>query len=284
MSSAVQLPASSTRPSFVIEGQKNPLSSEFREIWAYRELLYFLTWQAVKIRYKQTVVGVSWIALQPLLNVAILSIVFGAFVQVPVGDIAYPAFYLTTLVLWNYFASALGRGATSLVSNANLITKVYFPRMIIPFSAVIVPLVDFVVTFLLLLAVLALYGIVPTWRIIFVPVFLGVAMLVALTISLWFSALNVRYRDVNHLMPLIIQIWMYLTPVIYPIGLVPAKWRTLYSLNPMVSVIEGGRWAFLGTDAPPREAFMVSIVFIFALLMGGILYFNRTERTFADVI
>lgn len=273
------------QPGLVIESQENHLASELREIWAYRELLYFLSWQAVKIRYKQTAVGIGWIILQPLLNAAILSLVFSTIIRIPVGDIPYPAFILTSLIFWTYFSNAVVRGAASLVMNANLITKVYFPRLLIPLSAVLVPLLDFILAFGVLLVVLTAYGIAPTWKVVLVPLFLLLELVCALTITLWFSALNVRYRDIGHLLPFILQVWMYLTPIIYPISLVPSEWRRIYSLNPMVTVVEGAKWALLGTTNMPEPLWIIaSLALIVGLLVGGIVYFYRAQQFFADVI
>lgn len=269
----------------VIEGEKSSLREEFKALWDYRELLFFLVSRTVRVKYKQTAIGVLWIVLQPLINMLILTLVFGYFVRIPINqNIPYTAFYFTTLVFWRYFASAIGAGGTSLIANTPLITKVYFPRMIIPLSSVLTPLVDFLLSFLFLVLFLPLVGITPTWRIIVVPLLIGQAFLTALAVSLWLSALNVRYRDVNYIIPFMVQIWMYLTPVIYPITLVPEQWRLIYSLNPMVGVVEGARWALLGMDTFQPTAMAVSLSVVLVLMAGGILYFNRTERYFADVI
>ena len=260
------------------------LHLDLKAIWHYRELLYFLVWRDVKVRYKQTAIGVGWAIFQPLMTMLIFTVVFGNFAKVPSDSLPYPIFAYTALLPWNNFAQAIGRSGVSLVGNANLISKVYFPRLIIPLSAAVAPLVDFAMAFVILLAMMAWFGIAPTWGVLALPLFLLLALATALAVGLWLSALDVRYRDVGYTIPFVVQIWMYASPVAYPVSLVPERWRLLYSLNPMAGVIEGFRWALLGKGNPDFGVMTASAVVVMALLLGGIVYFRRMERTFADVV
>lgn len=253
-------------------------------MWEYRELLYFLTWRDIKVRYKQTALGAAWAVLQPLLTMVVFTFVFGKFAGVPSDGLPYPIFAFTALLPWQYFASAVGRSGVSLVSSSNLISKVYFPRLVVPLAAAIAPVVDFAIAFLILLAMMAWYGIVPVWTALFLPLFLLLAFAAALAASLWLSALNVRYRDINYLIPFLVQIWMFVSPVAYPSSLVPEQWRLLYGLNPMAGVIEGFRWALLGNGAAPDFMIIASSAVVILVLLGGLVYFSRTEETFADII
>lgn len=271
-------------PTCVIEPSKGLLHLDFQVIWQYRELLYFLVWRDVKVRYKQTVIGAGWAILQPLITMAIFTVVFGYFAGIPSDGMPYPVFVYAALLPWTYFAQALGRSGTSLVGNANLITKVYFPRLLIPVAAAVAPLVDFLFSFFILLGLIGWFGMTPTWGLLALPLFLLLAFLTALAVSLWLAPLNVRYRDVGHTIPFFIQFWMYASPVMYPVSLVPEQWRLLYSLNPMVGVIEGFRWALLGQELPDFAVIAVSIVMVLILLIGGIVYFNKMETTFADIV
>jgi lipopolysaccharide transport system permease protein len=268
----------------VIQPTRGLFCLDLNGIWHYRELLYFLIWRDIKVRYKQTVIGSGWAIFQPLMTMVIFTIVFGHFAKVPSDGLPYPIFAYTALLPWNYFAQAISRSGISLVGNANLISKVYFPRLIVPLSAAVAPLVDFVVAFVVLLGMMAWFGIVPTWHVLTLPLFLFIALLTALAVGLWLSALNVKYRDVGYTIPFLIQFWMYASPVAYPISLVPDKWRLLYSLNPMAGVIEGFRWALLKQASPDLGVMLMSAVMIMALLFGGIVYFGRTEETFADIV
>jgi lipopolysaccharide transport system permease protein len=270
-------------PTLVIEPSRGWMSLQLGRVWAYRELLGFLVWRDVKVRYKQTALGVAWIVLQPLLSTFIFSILFGRLLDVPTGGIPYPVFALAGLVPWQYFAGSLNRTSTSLVGSANLITKVYFPRLIIPLTGVFSGLVDFGIGMILLLVMMAVYRIKPTPAIVLLPVFLLLAMTTALGFGLWFSALNVRYRDVNYLVPFLVQIWFYLTPVAYSSMLIPEQYRWLLGLNPMTGVVEGFRWALLG-QAPPSGLFLFSVVIALVVLVTGLYFFRRTERTFADIV
>jgi lipopolysaccharide transport system permease protein len=257
---------------------------DLKAIWHYRELLYFLIWRDVKVRYKQTAIGVGWAIFQPLMTMIIFTVVFGNFAKIPSDGLPYPIFAFTALLPWNNFAQAISRSGVSLVGSANLISKVYFPRLIIPLSAAVAPLVDFAMAFVILLAMMAWFGIAPTWGVLALPLFLLLALSTALAVGLWLSALDVRYRDVGYTIPFVVQIWMYASPVAYPVSLVPERWRLLYSLNPMAGVIEGFRWALLGTGDPDFGVMTASAVVVIALLLGGIVYFRQMERTFADVV
>ena len=272
----------------VIQPTRRWAALRLGEMWAYRELLYFLAWRDVKVRYKQTVLGVLWIVLQPVVSMVVFSGLFGALLDVPSNGVPYPVFLYSALLPWNYFAGALTRSSTSVVGSANLISKIYFPRLVIPISGVLSNLVDFAVSFTVLLALMLFYRIPPTPAALLLPGFLLLAMIAALGFGLWLSALNVRFRDVGYLVPFLVQIWMYLTPVIYPVTLIPERWRWLLALNPMTGVVEGFRWALLGGSmegtAPPGGLFFLSIVIALAVFVSGLFFFRATERTFADVI
>ncbi|MBE0654345.1 MAG: ABC transporter permease [Bacteroidales bacterium] len=254
------------------------------ELWHYREFLYFLTWRDIKIRYKQTALGVAWAVLQPLITMVIFSVIFGQLAKLPSDGIPYPVFSYTALLPWGLFSGAMQRAGTSLVTNSNLITKVYFPRLVIPLSAVAAGLVDFVISFVVLLGLMIYYKITITWMILTIPLFAMLAVMTALAVSLWLSALNVQYRDVQHMIPFLIQAWMYASPVAYSAGLIPdGPWRIVYGLNPLAGVIQGFRWAMLGGN-PPQELLAISVVMVLLLLVSGLYYFRRMERTFADVV
>jgi lipopolysaccharide transport system permease protein len=254
-----------------------------RELWAFRELLYFLTWRDIKVRYKQTVLGAMWAVIQPFFTMVVFSLFFGRLAKVPSDGIPYPIFSYSALLPWTYFSTSLGASANSLVGNAALITKVYFPRLIVPIASVVSGVVDFFIAFIVLIGMMAYYGIRPTITIFFVPVFLMLAMITALGVGLWLSAMNVMYRDVRHMLPFITQFWLFATPVAYPSSLLSEPWRTLYGINPMVGVVEGFRWALLGTQ-PPGSLLWVSILVAFLLLATGPAFFRRMEHNFADVM
>lgn len=273
-----------TRPVTAVEASRGLLDIGLGEVWKYRELLYFFTWRDVKVRYKQTAIGVGWAVLQPLVTMVIFTVIFGRFAKIPSDNLPYPIFSYTALLPWTYFAAALAKSGTSLVTDANLITKVYFPRLMMPLAAAVAPLVDFLLSFLILLAMMAWYGLTPTRYILTLPLFIALAWLTALAVGLWLSPVNVRYRDIGYTLPFLTQIWMYASPVVYPVSMVPERFRLLYSLNPMVGVIEGFRWALLGKQSPDVSAIMVSTAVILVLVFGGIIFFRRMERTFADVI
>jgi lipopolysaccharide transport system permease protein len=276
-------PAPATPPTVVIEPRGGGLRLGLAEMWGYRELLYFLVWKEVKVRYKQTAIGVAWAVLQPLLTMAIFTVVFAYFARIPSDGLPYPVFAYAALLPWLYFAQSIQQGGTSLVRNANLIGKIYFPRLLLPLSAALTPLVDFAVAFVLLVLLMAWYGIAPTAAVVVLPLFLLLAFLTALAVSLWLAPLNVRYRDVGHTLPFLVQVWMYASPVAYPASLVPEPWRWVYGLNPMLGVIEGFRWALLGQGSPDWKVMGLSAAAVAALLLGGIAHFNRAERTLADI-
>ena len=272
-------------PTIIIQPSKSLFDLDLQSVWQYRELLYFIVWREVKVRYKQTAIGAAWAIFQPLMTMVIFTIVFGNFAKIPSDGLPYSIFTYTALLPWTYFSQAISRSSASLVGNANLLTKVYFPRLIIPLAGVTAPAVDFVLSFVILLGLMLWYGVAPTWGGVFaLPFFLLLALITALAISLWLAPLNVKYRDVGHTLPFLVQFWMYASPVAYPVSLVPQKWRLLYSLNPLVGVIEGFRWALLGKDSPDLTVMAVSTGVILVLLFGGIVYFKRMEKTFADVV
>lgn len=260
------------------------LSINFKEIWAYRELFGILAWRDVSVRYKQSVVGIGWAIIQPVMTMIIFTIIFGKFAKLPSDGIPYPVFSYCALLPWNYFARSLGDSSDSLVGSSQLITKVYFPRLILPISKVFAGLIDLAIAFVILLGMMVWYRIVPTAGILLLPVFILIAMLAALGVGLWFTALNVLYRDVKFVVPFLIQFWMYASPVAYSTSLVPDRWKWVYGLNPIVGVIEGFRWALLGKTAPVFSMFLLPILIVFVMLIGGLYFFRRMEKTFADII
>jgi lipopolysaccharide transport system permease protein len=270
-------------PTFFIDPPSGWTSIGFRELWAYRELLYFLTLRDIKVRYKQTALGAAWAVIQPLFMMLVFSLFFGRLAKVPSDGIPYPVFTFCALLPWQLFAHALTESSNSLVANERLITKVYFPRLIVPIAAVLGGLVDFAVAFVILLAMIIYYGIVPTWAVVTLPAFILLAVLTALAVGLWLSALNVKYRDVRYTINFLIQFWLFATPVAYPSSIVPERWRALYGLNPMAGVVEGFRWALLGKQ-PPGALLAVSVGVVVAILFGGLYYFRRMEQEFADVV
>jgi lipopolysaccharide transport system permease protein len=257
---------------------------QFGELWAYRELLYFLVWRDIKVRYKQTALGAAWAILQPVLTMVVFTLFFGNLAKVPSDGIPYPLFSFTGLVPWTLFAYSLTESSGSLVSNQNLITKVYFPRLIIPLASVLSGLVDFAISFGVLLLLMLYYGVVPTVYIWTVPLFVLLAIAAALSVGIWLSALNVEFRDVRYTIPFLTQLWMFVTPLAYASSLVPPRWRIVYGLNPMAGVVEGFRWALLGRTAAPSVLLAISVAVVIVLLVGGTYYFRRMERTFADVV
>jgi homopolymeric O-antigen transport system permease protein len=271
-------------PLLRIEASTGWVSLGLRELWQYRELLSFLVWRDLKVRYKQTALGVAWAIIQPLLSMVIFSLFFGRLAKMPSDNIPYPLFSYTGLVVWAYFSHALTQSSTSLVGSANLIKKIYFPRLAIPVSAVLSGVVDFGLAFLVLLGMMFYYGILPTWNSVWLPLFLLLGIVTALGVGVWLSAVNVQYRDVPHTLPFITQFWMFATPIVYPSSLLPEPWRTVYGINPMAGVVEGFRWALLGANTAPGPIILVSAAAAVALLVSGALYFRRMERSFADVI
>jgi len=282
------LKTQSETPVVILRPTRGWSALNLRELWVYRELIYFLTWRDLKVRYKQTALGVTWIVLQPVVEMVVFSLLFGGLLGVPSGEVPYPIFAFAALLPWNYFQGALTRSATTLVGSANLISKVYFPRLVIPISGVLSGLVDFLVASVVMVVLMIIYQIAPTPAVVLLPFFLLLAVLTALGFGMWLSALNVRFRDINHLVPFIVRVWMYVTPVIYGSSIIPERFRWLMGLNPMSGVVEGFRWALLGNQladaAPPGPLFAVSILITLAVLVSGAVFFRSTERTFADII
>jgi lipopolysaccharide transport system permease protein len=277
------VPGADDVPVTLIRPSRGWVALNLRDLWQYRELLYFLTWRDIKVRYKQTILGAAWAVLQPFFTMVVFSVFFGRLAGVPSDGIPYPIFAYCALVPWSFFAGALDRAGNSLVGSANLITKVYFPRLAIPLSAVLAGLLDFGIAFVVLLAMMLYYGIVPTAAVITLPLLLLLAVVTALAMGLWLSALNVQYRDVRYTIPFLTQFWLFATPIAYSSSLVPEQWRDLYGLNPMAGVVEGFRWALLGKE-PPGPLMAVSAMVVVVLLVGGLYYFRRMEKTFADVV
>ena len=270
-------------PTLVIRPPRKWVPVDLRELWSYRELLYFFVWRDVKIRYKQTGLGVAWAVIQPLFTMVIFSVIFGGLAKIPSDGVPYPLFSLAALLPWQLFSEGMTRSTTSMVANANIITKVYFPRLIMPISGIISPLVDFLVAISILVLMMAYYGFVPTMNVVFLPLFVLLALATSLGVGLWLSALNVQYRDFQYTVPFLIQIWLYASPVVYSTNLVPAQYQLLYGLNPMAGVIEGFRWALLGS-APPSGVIALSVGVVLVLLVSGAFYFKKMEQYFADIV
>jgi homopolymeric O-antigen transport system permease protein len=285
---SMAMPASTllhTRPpTVVIQPRKGLLDLDLQAVWQYRELLYFLVWRDVKVRYKQTALGAAWAILQPLMTMVVFTVVFGKLAKLDSDGLPYPVFAYAGLLPWFYFSQAISHSGVSLVHSANLISKLYFPRLIVPMAATLSPLVDFAVSFVVLLGLMGWFGILPTWGVLALPLFLLLALSTSLAVSLFLSALHVQYRDIQYTIPFLVQFWMYASPVAYSVNLIPQQWRLLYSLNPVVSVIEGFRWALLGKARPDLWAMAASAAVVLLLLGAGIIYFRRMERTFADVV
>lgn len=254
------------------------------EVWQYRELLYFLSWRDIKVRYKQTALGAAWAIIQPVLTMAVFSLFFGKLANMPSDGIPYPLFTYAALVPWMFFANGLIQSSNSLVQNANMLKKIYFPRLIIPISTIVSGAVDFMLAFVLLLFMMGIYGIAPTVNVVWLPFLLVLGISTALGVGLWLSALNVQFRDVRYVIPFLTQFWLFATPIAYPSSLLPEPWRTVYGLNPMVGVVEGFRWALLGTQTAPGLTVAISAVVSLTLLTSGFFYFKRMEKTFADTV
>jgi lipopolysaccharide transport system permease protein len=268
----------------IIRPPKGWAPVEFNELWEYRELLYFFVWRDIKVRYKQTMLGAAWAIIQPFLTMVVFSIFFGWLARIPSDGLPYPIFAYTALVPWTYFANALTQASNSLVEQERMITKVYFPRLLIPMASVLAGLVDFAIAFSILIGVMVWYGFVPTIAIWTIPLFILLTIATALSVSLWLAALNVQYRDVRYVVPFLIQFWLFITPIAYPSSLIPEQWRPLYGLNPMAGVVEGFRWALLGRAEAPNALLAVSALTVAVVLIGGVYYFRRMEETFADVV
>src|SRR6266436_9761794 len=271
-------------PTFFIDPPSGWTSIGFRELWDYRELLYFLTLRDIKVRYKQTALGAAWAVIQPFFMMVVFSLFFGRLAGVKSDGIPYPIFTFCALLPWQLFAHALTESSNSLVANERLITKVYFPRLAVPISAVLGGLIDFAIAFVILLLMMAYYRIVPTRAIFALPAFILLAIVTALGVGLWLSALNVKYRDVRYTITFLVQFWLFATPVAYPSSIVPERWRMVYGLNPMAGVVEGFRWALLGKSQGPGGLLVVSIAVVILIFLGGLYYFRRMEAEFADVV
>lgn len=255
-----------------------------RDLWDYRELAFFLTWRDISVRYKQTALGVLWAIIQPFMTMLVFSVFFGRLGKIPSDGVPYPIFAFCALLPWQLFANSITEAGNSLVSNQALVTKVYFPRLVIPISATLAGMLDFVIAFVILLGMMVFYGIAPTAAVWTLPLFLLLALVTALGVGLWLSALNVQYRDVRYTIPFLTQFWLFATPIAYPSSLIPERWRALYGLNPMAGVVEGFRWALLGTGQAPGPMLAISSLTAGALFVAGLFYFRRMERTFADTV
>jgi lipopolysaccharide transport system permease protein len=260
------------------------LDLNLKELWEYRELLYFFVWRDIKVRYKQTIIGAGWAIIQPFFTMVVFSLFFGLLAKIPSEGLPYPIFYYSALLPWMYFANALNGATNTMIEHQRVITKVYFPRLILPLAAVLAGLVDFGIAFLILIGMMLFYGVVPTAAILLLPFFLLLAVATALGAGLWLSALNAVYRDVRYAVPFLVQFWMFASPVAYPSSLIPERWRWLYGLNPMAGVIEGFRWALIGQGSPPNVLLLISVAAVLLVLLGGIIYFQRMESTIADVV
>ena len=271
-------------PHTKIEPSTGWISLGLKDLWQYRELLFFLTWRDIKVRYKQTALGAAWAIIQPLLTMLVFTLFFGRLAKVPSDGIPYPLFSYTALLPWQLFAYALTESSNSVVANERLITKVYFPRLVVPLASILSGLVDFVIAFTLVMGMMVWYGVRPTWAVLTLPFFVIFTMATALGVGLWLSALNVQYRDVRYTLTFIVQFWLIASPVAYSSTLVPARWRPFYGLNPMAGVIEGFRWALLGKTQAPGAMLWVSVIVVALVLIGGLYYYRRMEKTFADVV
>ncbi len=277
-------PPTRRKPTYWVRPRPGWIGLSLRDLWDYNELLLLLVARDIKVRYKQTVLGAAWAVLQPLLTMVAFSVFFGRLAKVPSEGAAYPLFAFCALLPWQLFANSLSQSGNSLLDNAHLITKVYFPRLLVPLATVATAAVDFSIAFVVLLGMMLWYGVTPGWHILAVPAFVLFAMTTALAVGLWLSALNVKYRDVRYTIGFLVQFWLLVTPVAYPSSLVPERWHVWYGLNPMAGVVEGFRWALLGTGSPPGPMFYVSLATTAVLLVSGLYYFRRVEKTFADVV
>jgi lipopolysaccharide transport system permease protein len=269
----------------IIRPENNWLALNLADLWRYRELVYFMAWRDIVVRYKQTLLGAGWAILRPFLTMVVFSIFFGELAKVPSEGVPYPIFTYTALLPWELFATALSVASRSLVQNSHMITKVYFPRLILPLAAILAGVVDFLIAFVILIVMMAYYGIVPTSAVWTLPLFLLLTLITSLGVGLWLSALNVLYRDVGYVTPFLTQFWLFITPIAYGASLVPEQWRFLYALNPMVGVVNGFRWALLGIQtAAPDSQLIMSVVVSLILLVSGLFYFRRMERLFADMV
>lgn len=283
--SSVKPSAITKKPDLIIiEPSKGWVPLRLRELWEYRELLYFLVWRDIKVRYKQTLLGVAWAIIQPFFTMVVFSIFFGELGKMPSDGIPYPIFVYCGLLPWQLFAYALGQSSASLVTNQNLVTKVYFPRIMLPVSSVMAGLVDFAAAFIVLIVMMFYFNIRPTLAIMVLPILLLFTVITALSIGIWLSAINVKYRDVTYTIPFLTQFWLFLTPIAYSSSIVPEQWRLAYGVNPMAGVVDGFRWALLGSESPPSSLLWISLIVVLVLFVSGLYYFRRVERSFADEI
>lgn len=283
MSNTVSAPIESSQV-VVIQPSEGWVPLDLKGLWQYRELLYFLCWRDIKVRYKQTVLGAAWAIIQPFFTMVVFSLFFGRLAKIPSDGLPYTVFCYAALVPWTFFANGLSQASDSLVSNSNLIKKVYFPRLVIPIATVLSGIVDFVLAFLVLLGMMFYYGLTPTIHILLLPIFLLLALVTALGVALWLSAMNVQFRDVRYVIPFVVQFWLFATPIAYPSSLLSEPWRTFYGINPMVGVVEGFRWALLGTPAGLSLMSLVSSITAVVILITGLFYFRRMEKSFADTV
>jgi lipopolysaccharide transport system permease protein len=268
-----------------IKPAKGLAALNLRDLWVYRELVFFMVWRDVKVRYKQTLLGMSWAIIQPIMTMLVFTFLFGKVAKVPTDGIPYPVFSFTALLPWGLFVTALNSGSRSLVTHNNMVTKIYFPRLILPMSSVFAGMVDFVIAFVILLVLMFYYRVTPAWNLLWtLPLFLLLAVITALGVALWLSAINVKYRDVNQALPFLTQFWLFITPVAYSSSVISDKWQILYSLNPMAGVVNGFRWSLLGSGSGPDLALWVSVAISVLILVTGLFYFRSTEKTFADLI
>ncbi|MDB9474350.1 ABC transporter permease [Dolichospermum circinale] len=273
-----------SQPELVIEAGRTE-KQYWQDLWRYRELFYFLAWRDILVRYKQTAIGIAWALIRPFLTMVVFTVVFGQLAKLPSEGAPYPILVFSAMLPWQFFSNSLSECSNSLITNANLLSKVYFPRLVVPTSAVVVSFVDFMISGMILLALMAWYNFVPTWRILTLPLFIAVAFAASMGAGLWLASLNVQYRDFRFIVPFIVQFGLYISPVGFSSSIVPQQWRFIYSLNPMVGVIDGFRWAILGGNSQLYlPGFILSMALVFLLLVSGIWYFRKMERTFADVI
>jgi lipopolysaccharide transport system permease protein len=273
-----------TQNTILIKPSRGWVSLNLKDLWEYRELIYFFAWRDIKIRYKQTVLGAAWAIIQPFFTMAVFSLFFGKLAKMPSDGIPYPLFSYAALVPWTFFANGFNQSSNSLVGSPHLITKVYFPRLVVPISSVISGILDFAFAFIVLLGMTLYFGIIPSLNVIWLPFLLLLAFVAALGAGMWFSALNVQFRDVRYVVPFLTQVWLFGTPIAYPSSLLTEPWRTIYGLNPMVGVVEGFRWALLGTHTAPGPIVIISFIAALAIFVGGAFYFRRMEKNFADIV
>ncbi|MEM2567114.1 MAG: ABC transporter permease [Candidatus Bathyarchaeia archaeon] len=271
-------------PVTIIRPRRGWWDIDWRSLWEYRELLYFFIWRDVKVRYKQTLIGAAWAIIQPFMTMVVFSLFFGKLAKIPSNGLPYPIFYYSALLPWTYFANSIQNATNTIVTHQNMVKKVYFPRLILPLSATLSGLVDFAIAFSVLLGMMFYYGIIPTWKLLSLPLLLALATITALGVGLWLSALNALYRDVRYATPFLIQIWLFASPIAYPASMVPERWQWVYWLNPMTGVIEGFRWALTGQGQPLNNLFLVSIFIVIFVLAIGLMFFHKMEGTIADVV